>query len=1140
MSVQVMYQDHSGFLWLGTAEGVYKFDGKMALPETLSQGFAVKDVSAIYVDPMETLWLGTKRGLVYRKFKDKRVDSLLSGKESNTSKITSIVEDQGRICIGTYGNGLYILKQNEISHFTSSNGLSDDVIYKICGDGNNTIWCGTDAGITQLKGLDGTPSFQIISNKNGLPDNIVRDLNFSNSLLLVAMQDSGVCYYNTRKNKIEKAVFFSNWTLGAVMNVMQVNRSKQIIATEKNGIIQFDNGILNKYNYDDYLQVGSVNQVLVDNTMQIWVASNKGLSQLTEKRFHLVDAEEGLEDDKVLALAIDNDNAIWIGTTKGISRIQSDESGKLQFTKVQELEKYTISCATTAPDGNIWFGTYGNGIIILSSETKNNIIINSAEDKLPNDNISNIYFADDHTVYISTLGGGLVKARVELSGKLKVFEIIKTFTEEDGLGNSYVYSSITNKQGQLFIATDGGGLQVYRNGQFENLTKTFRFESSSIYNLCIDKQNNIWATSNANGVLRYNGKTLSAFGQKEGIRDLQPQQLIAVDDYIYAFNSRGIDKINCNTGEVSYADILETDLEPNLNAVYFHKNKIYSGTGKGLLIYRTSRERSDSIKPTVYIKSLQVNYKPFPLDSVFEFSYKQNNISIGFDGIWLKNPYKLVYRYRLNGLEENWVMVDEGKVVNYNNLDPGNYTFIVQVKNEEDVWSEPQGYAFIISTPIWKRWWFWVLTLAGTITGIYLFLHYRLKALQRENLILEKKVAERTEHIARQSRIIEEKNKELEQLSLVASKTDNVVLIMDADGRLEYVNESFVRLNQMDMEEMKEKFGETIFEWSNNDNIQDIVKEAIQGRKSVSYESLNRKISTGQETWEASTLTPIFDEDGHLKKLIIIDSDVTERKRQEQIIVQKNKDITDSISYARKIQQAILPPQDLIKKHLPQSFVLYLTKDIVSGDFYWFSHFETFSIIAAVDCTGHGVPGAFMSLIGYNILNRVVNENKVTDPKDILLQLNTGVLNVLHKNQSESKDGMDIAICKINHTQNTLEYAGAMRPLWVVQDGKLEEVRADKIPIGTKPHDRVEEISYTTHTIPLEKGKTFYIFTDGYADQFGGEKDKKFSTGKFKDLLIANAELPFEQQEQNIREAHLAWKGENEQVDDILLIGFTL
>jgi serine phosphatase RsbU (regulator of sigma subunit) len=364
------------------------------------------------------------------------------------------------------------------------------------------------------------------------------------------------------------------------------------------------------------------------------------------------------------------------------------------------------------------------------------------------------------------------------------------------------------------------------------------------------------------------------------------------------------------------------------------------------------------------------------------------------------------------------------------------------------------------------------------------------------------------------------------------------VLILDASGRLEYVNESFVRQHNMALDQLRSRYGDTIYEVSNHSGIRELVSSALTNRKSVTYESQNQKEEAEKGTWQASTLTPIFAEDGSLKKIIIIDSDVTERKKQEQIIVQKNKDIMDSISYAKKIQHAILPRADIINKHLPGHFCLYLTKDIVSGDFYWFSHLKDSSVIAAVDCTGHGVPGAFMSLIGYNLLNKIVNENRLTDPGQILLELNKGVLQALHKNDSMSRDGMDIAICKVNHHDRTLDFAGAMRPLWIVNSGHITEIKADKIPIGTLEKDREQRIRFTTHTVPIKAGDRYFIFTDGFADQFGGQKDKKYSTSRFKELLRTTSSLPLRRQEEIVRHEHLSWKGDLEQIDDILVIGF--
>ncbi len=1131
VAINTITQDANSYLWLGTKEGVYKYDGKTSQDFFKDYPQLKQEISAIFIDKSKTIWVGTKSGKLYF-YKNSKLDSIDFSKKPNEERITALVEVNDVLYIGTYGNGLYSYNNKKLTNYDADHGLSDNVIYTIETDGKDKIWCGTDAGITQIKNLKVKPYFTIISNKNGLPDNITRDICLNDNRLLISMQDSGACYYDLATNKIERIPFFNNWNLGTIINGIEESPKKITIATEKNGIIVIDNGKISVYKYEVTIQNSTINQMFVDNAGQIWIASKKGLNQLYSQRYDFINNTNGLVDDKILALATDNDHSIWIGTTKGISKIMENAEGKIVVNKIQELTKYTISCAAKAPNGDIWFGTYGNGIIIMSSETNKSVIINSKTNGLSNDNVSNIYFSDENTVYISTLGGGLIKTSID--GKVQ-----KIFTEAQGLGSDYVYASLTDENGKLYIATDGGGLQVLENNMFASITKKFKLNSNTVFSICKDKNNAIWATTNADGVIKYDGKTISYFNISNGLRDEQPQQLISSENTVYAINSKGIDKINCTDNTVSYYDLFDGDLEPNLNAIFFNNNKFYSGTNNGILLFRTSQEPSDTIKPSVFIKSLQVNYKPFNKDSITEFKYNQNNISIEFAGIWFKNSDKLTYRHQLIGSEGNWVYTNESKLINYNNLSAGTYTFVVQSKNEEDVWSNEASYSFTILTPIWLRWWFWVLVIGIGGVSIYAFLKYRLKALQKENLLLEQRVNERTFEIEKQSKIIEDKNVALEQLSLVASRTDNVVLILDAEGRLEYVNESFVRLNRITLEELKKNAGETIFEISNNPDIKTIVAEAVYHKKSVNYEALN-KVADGVEIWESSTLTPIFDEDGVLKKIIIIDTDVTERKKDEQIILQKNKDITDSISYARKIQHAILPQNDLIKTYLPNSFVLYMTKDIVSGDFYWFAHINGSSIIAAVDCTGHGVPGAFMSLIGYNILNKIVNEQKINDPKDILFELNNGILEALYKNESESKDGMDIAICKINHKENTVDYAGAMRPLWIINNNELQEIKADKIPIGTTPESRGSAIQFTTHTIHANKGDSFYIFTDGYADQFGGDRNKKYSTGKFKELLIKNSNQPFNIQEQNCKTEHQLWKNNFEQVDDILVIGFTL
>lgn len=257
---------------------------------------------------------------------------------------------------------------------------------------------------------------------------------------------------------------------------------------------------------------------------------------------------------------------------------------------------------------------------------------------------------------------------------------------------------------------------------------------------------------------------------------------------------------------------------------------------------------------------------------------------------------------------------------------------------------------------------------------------------------------------------------------------------------------------------------------------------------------------------------------------------------QKELVEEKNKDITDSINYASRIQQAILPIMDEIKKVLPESFVFYRPRDIVSGDFYWFVKKGKDVYIAAADCTGHGVPGAFMSMIGHTLLNEILNQKNITSTGEILTELHKQIRISLKQDQQESRDGMDIALCKLNIETLMLEYSGAMRPLYLIIDGELSEVKADKFPIGGL-QDNDEKRMFKSNEIQLKKGDLFYIFSDGYADQFGGKDGKKFMVKRLKELLLNVAPHSMSHQYNEVVNAYLEWLGDGEQIDDILFVG---
>jgi len=278
-----------------------------------------------------------------------------------------------------------------------------------------------------------------------------------------------------------------------------------------------------------------------------------------------------------------------------------------------------------------------------------------------------------------------------------------------------------------------------------------------------------------------------------------------------------------------------------------------------------------------------------------------------------------------------------------------------------------------------------------------------------------------------------------------------------------------------------------------------------------------------------------------------LEKKVTERTeevvRQKEEIEGKNeeleilyKQVTDSIHYAKRIQEAILPAQTYIDDVLPNSFVLYKPKDIVSGDFYWIVKKNNLVYFAAVDCTGHGVPGAFMSLVGHNILQDIINHSNNITPAQIMNSLREGVLNTLNTDKSgrDTKDGMDMTLCCVNFETLELQYAAAFNPLYIVRNGELFQHEANKFPIGKFIGEKQD---FTNNIVKLQKNDQLFIFSDGYADQFGGPKGKKFMVGKFRNLLKKVTTLTVMQQKQILEETLNDWQGEQEQVDDVLVIG---
>ncbi len=444
--------------------------------------------------------------------------------------------------------------------------------------------------------------------------------------------------------------------------------------------------------------------------------------------------------------------------------------------------------------------------------------------------------------------------------------------------------------------------------------------------------------------------------------------------------------------------------------------------------------------------------------------------------------------------------------------------------------------------------------VAVIIVFLYLFWHaYRVNLrMNRELTKKNEEINKQKNEIETQSEQLELSNRELEKLSIVASRTQNAVSIMDSNGNFEWVNLGFTRMYGYTYQLLLNELDENIKNVSSNPQINEIIENCLSTKKSVIYEVLN-KTRNGENIWVQTTLTPILDENDEVIRLVAIDADITIQKLAEKQIREKNEELENqkehielqnkqihaSINYAQTIQRTILPIQEQIDKHF-DSFIIFLPKDIVSGDFYWFAENNGYQFIAAVDCTGHGVPGAFMSLIASRILNEIINEKKIFLPNEILDNVNEGIKKALKQDISDNNDGMDICFCcieKLDTNSYELAFCGAKRSLlYHIHDTKnIQILKADRKSIGgTRVKKNI--IPFTNTKLKLNSKDTIYLTTDGYTDQNNPQR-AKMGSEKLVNILENCANSDMTTQKLELESQLFIHMKDAEQRDDITVIG---
>jgi ligand-binding sensor domain-containing protein/serine phosphatase RsbU (regulator of sigma subunit) len=1006
-----------------------------------------------------------------------------------------LINTDQKIWLGT-DIGLSIFDGKDIRNYSKKDGLADNGVNTLYRDSHGFIWLGHRKG-----GISRFDGFKFESRTDKLifkESDITSFCEDSEGNLWITSVGAGAIKISNPKQKLEDIKYEQykgNRLSDVVFNCTMLENKKLYFITNAS-VIKYYNSqknnfeTLEKKGLPNYFQITCM---LEDNESNLWIGTyHGGLYKYIKKedRIQFFDIRDGLASNYISSIFQDRAGDIWVSHYEGggITRLRN---GKIisNFNKDNGLNDYNIYCISEDREGNILIGTRENGLVILKDESFTLYINN--EKQFPSVEVFSIITDKDKRYWFGTNDGLVIydtKAKND-----KKFTIIPG----NVFGNPKKVRFIKEDLDQnLWIGTIGDGVFMYNIKTKKIETPLLGLPLDNFYDITaleIDKKNNLWIGTKFY-LLRYNIKTadLQTFTQGDGL------------------------------------------IGSNITAVYIDKNNVK---------YIGSQEKSGlTIIPNDTVSRNDLKFELGGATPTSITGDTKGNIWIGTQNqgvICFKNGNIVKQYSQADGLLSDVIsfvkifngslFVGTGVGMNKIDLNTDNITVYTKRNGLPGIETKQNAVYGDNENTLW----------IGTISGV---VRYAPKLEKKANI----------EPIPKINYVIVNKD------TLDISKVKN----LSYSQRSVKLDFSCVSLTNQDAVIFKYILeGSTNSEWQNTTKQQKDYDQLEPGNykfKVIARNYAGVWSSTPAEfsfrinppfyrTWWfiwiciIIGLVILF---GYIKareKQLIKEKRVLEEKVKErtQEIVNinrqlevKNKDITDSIQYASRIQNAILPPD------LPfeNTFVLFKPKDIVSGDFFWFMAQENSEWFAAVDCTGHGVPGAFMSIIGHNSLNRILQEFNITKPSEILNHLNEEIAATLHHYHKDNQihDGMDIALASYDKETRTLEYSGAFNPLWLIRKNELIETRANRYAIGLAPGI---EKDFTNNEIKIENGDTIYLFSDGYADQFGGPDNRKLKVGYFKEILLGIQHLSMAEQKNHLNDFIEKWRGENVQLDDILVIG---
>jgi ligand-binding sensor domain-containing protein/serine phosphatase RsbU (regulator of sigma subunit) len=980
----------------------------------------------------------------------------------------------GELWMGTNQGGISKYNGSEFSYLSKENGLSDNVVYAITQEKNGRILVGTNNGLNLISG----DRIDTMNTDKGLPHKGVVSLLISKREIVWIGTGRGVAQLVG-----DTIILFAEDSLlstSTVLNMREGSNGTLWFCTVQNGVFRWNGESMLNISTSDGLKHNYVYDVMPFGKYDAWIFGYNGFYHLKDKLVEPKTLHEKLHESTVYyGYVRDKAKNIWIGTSAGVLKYR-DGTFITKLTKENGLVNNDIWKLLQDREGNLWFGSKSIGASKLNSER---FKIYQSKNDILGKTVNAVHRDQKGRFWLGTKRG------------LAIWDSADTsfIEEQNGLISEVVRDIDESENGNIYIATNYG-LTVYANEKFAGYTSEEN-ALNSIYDVFVDDET-IWLGTNKGPVVFQNGKishilNSDAFNATvfDAIR-AGDNIWFAYDDGVLKFDGKQFVQLRKKDGFFN-GRTRSVVVGPNGNLWFGTNNGVYRYDGKECVNFGV---KDGLISDAVY--------------------------SLGFDSdgsLWVGQAKGVTcLSFYKNELED---VIRYGKGQGFLGLECS--TNSILMGDDGKIWIGTTNGLVEYDPSLDKGAYFEPLT---RLTGIKLFsqdidwLLYT-DSVQKDGLPVTLELPYDQNHLTF----------EFSGVSLTAPISINYSFMLEGadedwspitnDNKAVYTNIAPGNYTF----KVRAGFGDEL--WQNR---------PVLFRFSV-------KPPFYRTTWfDLMLLTVALGIAYSYYKIRRSNVKIMEQNQeielQKDVIQKKNQEMVDSINYARTIQSATLPTTEQWHKLLPDSFVLFKPKDIVSGDFYWLANQGDEIFFSAVDCTGHGVPGALMSIVGYNGLNQAVNEHKLSDPASILRNLSSSVNESLRKSEHDDyvKDGMDIALCKLNFKTLKLEFAGAFNPLLIIRNGEEILTKGDRISIGSMD---TEQRSFQNHEVDLQKGDCIYIYSDGYADQFGGERGKKMKTTIMRKKVLELSSLPIKQQKIELEKYLQEWQGLLDQVDDICVIG---